>query len=396
MNNTAIFTISSKNYFSFSKTFLESVRKYHPEVDLHFLLADEAEDLSIFINKEIYELSSVKDIGIPEIEKMAFIYDIVEFNTAVKPFFIEYLFKKGYQKVIYLDPDILVVNRLDAAIEKLDIHSIVVTPHQLTPVKNIECSVPFLEWEQGAIQSGIFNLGFIGIANTPEGRSFIAWWSNRCKYLCFIEPQTGLVVDQKWVNIASCFFSTFHILRHEGYNVAIWNLHERTVMNNYVNGEKPLVFFHFSSFDFDAPDIISKHDRQMKLSDRPGLVELFKTYRQKLKNNGFDHFRSLPYAYDYFHDGDKIELIERRLYTFISAFYHNPFQIPSKEFRRTLKKIRRLHTCGPSVRKRSYVSRCAEKMLTTLYVLIGAKQYTKIVKSLSGIDCMRKHSWLIE
>jgi lipopolysaccharide biosynthesis glycosyltransferase len=126
MNNTAIFTISSNNYFAFTKTLLQSVRDFHDDVDLYFLLADEVADNKILSEQNLFHLRTVKEIGISDYKKMAFAYDIVEFNTAVKPFFINYLFEKGYEKVVYIDPDILVCNRLDGS-DELNNHSIVVT-----------------------------------------------------------------------------------------------------------------------------------------------------------------------------------------------------------------------------------------------------------------------------
>ena len=45
-----------------------------------------------------FECIVAKDIGMPGFERMAFAYDIVEFNTALKPFFINYLFDFHYQE----------------------------------------------------------------------------------------------------------------------------------------------------------------------------------------------------------------------------------------------------------------------------------------------------------
>lgn len=395
MKETAVFTISSKNYFAFSKTLLQSVSEHHHDVDLHFLLADEAGDGTTLDSKGVF-VTCAKDIGIRDFEKMAFIYDIVEFNTAVKPFFIEYLFKKGYQKVIYLDPDILVCERLDAAIEKLDTHSIVVTPHQLSPVERVECSVLYLEWEQSALQDGIFNLGFIGVSNSSEGRSFIEWWCNRCQYLCFIEPQTGLLVDQKWINIALCYFPSLHVLRHKGYNMAIWNLHERKLHDGYINGEEPLVFYHFSSFDVNDREIISRHNRHMKLAERPDIVGLFEIYREKLQKNGWDHFNSMPYVYDYFHDGKKIELIERRLYSCVSEYFPDPFGTASKDFYAVLREKRRLGKCGSQNGNGGLGKTLLKAILKAIFFIVGPRRYTMLVQSFNRFDCLRCHSWLIE
>jgi hypothetical protein len=327
---------------------------------------------------------------------MAFAYDIVEFNTAVKPFFINYLFRQGYKKVIYLDPDILVCARLDAALGKLENHSIVVTPHQLSPVTNVDRFISYLQWEQSALQTGIFNLGFIGVANSGEGRAFVEWWSNRCNYMCFVDPEAGLFVDQKWINLAMCFYPSTYILRHKGYSMSVWNLHDRVLINGRVNGVEPLVFYHFSSIDMNDPDIISKHDKTLKLKDRPDLIDLVRSYREKIKHNGYDYFRMLPYTYDYFSDGRKIDLLERRLYSAVSENYPDPFSTPSNKFYAELKKKRRLGTVTNCVRNQILIERIEKLFMKTIFGIFGAKQYAKIMQYFNVGDRLRSHTFLLD
>jgi hypothetical protein len=396
MHRTALFTTSSNNYFAFVKTLLESVRDFHEDVDLYFLLVDETADEEILEQNTLLHLRLVKDIGIVDYKKMAFAYDIVEFNTAVKPFFINYLFRQGYKKVIYLDPDILVCNRLDAALDKLEEHSIVVTPHQLSPVSQIDRFISYLQWEQSALLTGIFNLGFIGVANSEEGRAFVDWWSNRCNYMCFVDPGAGLFVDQKWVNLAMCFYPSTYILRHKGYDMCVWNLHDRALMKDRVNGAEPLVFYHFSGIDMKDPGIISKHDRTLKLKDRPDLIDLVGSYREKIKHNGYDHFHGLPYTYDYFSDGRRIDLLERRLYSAVSDNYPDPFSTPSNEFYAELRKKRRSGTVTNCARNQILIERIAKPVLKTVFKIVGAKQYAAIIRWFNVAGRWRNHTFLLD
>ena len=57
-----------------------------------------------------HELVPVEDVGIDGLGDMIERYDVVELNTAVKPFYIDYLYRRdpSVEAVIYLDPDILV------------------------------------------------------------------------------------------------------------------------------------------------------------------------------------------------------------------------------------------------------------------------------------------------
>ena len=71
MNTTAIFTISSNNYFAFSRTLLESVKKHHDDVDLFFLLVDE--EANPQVSSAAAGLCTVlpaQEIGIPAFRKM--------------------------------------------------------------------------------------------------------------------------------------------------------------------------------------------------------------------------------------------------------------------------------------------------------------------------------------
>ncbi len=50
----------------------------------------------------------------PTCRGFCFQYNVLELNTAAKPYFLSYLLDKtGCQKLVYLDPDILVLHQLD-------------------------------------------------------------------------------------------------------------------------------------------------------------------------------------------------------------------------------------------------------------------------------------------
>jgi hypothetical protein len=393
MNATAIFTTSSNNYFAFSRTLLESVRRYHADADLFFLLVDKTADERVAAERDLAAVVPVEEICIPDFRKMAFAYDVVELNTAVKPFFIDYLFRKGYKKVLYLDPDILVCGRLDAALDALTEHAIVLTPHQLSPTAPLSAHIENSPWELAALDNGIFNLGFLGVSNSPEGRMFIEWWSNRCRFLCYFDPGSGLFVDQKWVDLAPCYFPSTHILRHRGYNMSGWNLHDRKLENGKVNGSDPLVFYHFSSLDMVIEENITKHDPSLKVIDRPDIAALFYDYRRMVRENGYDYFRTIPYSYNFFADGSPIEILDRRLFAAVAAGVADPFAVPANRFLKTLRSVRRAQRGGKPVRGMRDLGKSFLRLICTL---IGRRRYEIFVRSLKGVDRLRSHSFLLD
>jgi hypothetical protein len=395
MNKTAVFTTSAANYFAFSRTLLNSVREAHNDVDLYFLLADDVADVGPFLDPDTYEVVTVDNIGIPDYRKMAFVYNLVEFNTAVKPFFIQHLFAKGYEKVMYIDPDILVLDRLDAALDALDEHSIVVTPHHLEPLSNIDGFKRDMTWETSALGTGIFNLGFIAVANTEEGRAFAGWWANRCRYFCFVEASTGLFVDQKWVNLAPCYFKSLHILRHKGYNMAVWNLHERRLVDGRVNGETPLVFYHFSSFDINDEVTISKHKPRITFAERDDMRSLFARYRQTLLQNGHKDFVRIPYGFGSFTDGTKIGPLARKMFTHIYDADMNPFGIPGKRIFKVIRAEYNKDGPGQQVDD-GKLDALAKYLLQKSLLLFGESFYCMLINSMAKMINIRNHTFLLK
>ena len=101
----AIMTICSNNYFPYARTLFSSLRRYHPEAALFLCLADTKSFWELGIDG--VEVIEARELEIPNFLDFAFRYDIMEFNTAVKPFMMRFLLeKRNFEQVIYLDPDI--------------------------------------------------------------------------------------------------------------------------------------------------------------------------------------------------------------------------------------------------------------------------------------------------
>jgi hypothetical protein len=222
-----------------------------------------------------------------------------------------------------LDPDTCVFSRLDGIWEKLGTHDIILTPHYVTP---------HVEGDIGMLRFGSFNLGFYAVSSTSEARRFLQWWNERCLEHCYFETQFGLSTDQKWVSIAPCFFPTLHVSFNLGYNVAFWNSHERTLTSDGqggydVNKKFPLVFFHFSSFDEENPELLSKRAFSGRDQKRQDLLEVSLYYKERLSHFSFIP-ATTPYAFDYMSDGKYISPTLRRAYASTLDEFpsgHDPF-----------------------------------------------------------------------
>jgi glycosyltransferase involved in cell wall biosynthesis len=292
---------------------MTSVQFHHPEWERYVLLVDEVED-RFNPRTESFQLVSVSEIGIPDLKPFLFQYNILEANTAAKPWVFDWLFQQGqYQSVIYLDPDIFLYDRLSEVEEYLDAGKfMVLTPHLTGPLDDDKRPD-----ELGILRAGTYNLGFLALSNHPETERFLKWWQKKLERMCVVDFPNGLFVDQKWLDLAPGMFQDVVILRHPGYNAAYWNLKHRHLAkagDNYtVNGQK-LVFYHFSGIDPEDDTNLSKYQNRYQLVLLKQVWELAKVYIQQVLANGYRECRNWGYGYGRFEDGTSIPGLARIAY----------------------------------------------------------------------------------
>jgi hypothetical protein len=246
-----------------------------------------------------HELIPVEELAIEGFAEMVQRYDVVELNTALKPFYLEYLYQRdpATEAVIYLDPDILVCASFESLAQLLRTHQIVVTPHSCT----FDNSATAIYYEQGMLGMGIYNLGFIGTSRGEETMSFLHWWQYRLREHCYQSGERGTFVDQLWLTLAPLYFPVY-VQKNPGYNMCYWNHFERALSQKegryLVNGRDELIFYHFSSYNPDEPDKIAVRRKSMTSSfrERPDLKPIYEEYRARLLANGYLKVKRVPYA----------------------------------------------------------------------------------------------------
>lgn len=402
----AIFTIVSKNYFGYAKTLAQSMATSKGvAADFHVLVVDRRDDAFARAHPGC-RITWVEDLQIPGFESIAFKYDILELNTNVKPSFAKYLLKQ-YEKVVYLDPDIYVYGSLAPILAALDDHPVVLTPHITVPID--DGRVP---GEQELLRAGIYNLGFAAFSRTPEAGRLLDWWERRCLGLAYDEQSQGLFVDQKWMNFAPVFCDRLLVLKQPQYNVAYWNLHERRLSSkdgiHMVNGEKPLVFFHFSGLPAAGNETISKYQNRFTLSERPDLVAIFEAYRSSLRQNGQAEYAAIPYGFGVFSNGVRISALARRVVSeeVLRDVQGSPFDaqgwLYSTLLRSGLIERSRASAAGESTGRKSggNVKKRArfliELLLKVLLRVLGPERYFSVVRYLTSQVTTRKQQFLIK
>lgn len=305
MTRTAVFTIVSKNYLHFARTLMQSVKDVHPEWDRHVLLVDEVRG-DFDPTAEDFKVTGVRELSLPEMDKFLFRYTILELNTAVKPWMLEWLLDTGYDRVVYIDPDIYLYRPMREVEEALSAGNLMVlTPHLTGKLDDGKKPT-----ELEIMRAGAYNLGFIAIARHSEAKNFLHWWQDKLEFQCVVDFEAGLFVDQKWIDLVPGMYPNVHILRHEGYNVAYWNLLHRKVEpvdgNVLVNGV-PLVFCHYSGIDPKNPQPLSKHQDRFQLTDLPEFGRLAREYCTRVIGNGMATCKQWEYAFGRFSDGTPVE-----------------------------------------------------------------------------------------
>jgi glycosyltransferase involved in cell wall biosynthesis len=311
---TCACTIVSRNYFHYARTLMDSVRAAHPDWEQCVLLVDEF-GRGVEPTGHPFEVIDVAALGLPNFKQFAYRYNILELNTAVKPWLLRLLLGRGgADRVVYFDPDIQVYAPLREVEEAFDAGAfMVLTPHLLQPITDDGHYPDDLH----ILRAGCFNLGFLALARGAQLDPFLDWWQRRLEFQCCVDFAQGLFVDQKWLDLAPGLYDNVAVLRHPGYNVAYWNLPHRALTKAghayQVNG-RPLVFFHFSGLNPDAPESLSKYQDRYRLEDLGRVRDLFDRYCDVVRANEYSTYRKIPYAFGAFTDGTGIPDCLRRHY----------------------------------------------------------------------------------
>jgi hypothetical protein len=290
-----IYTVCTANYLYQALTMGESLKKTNPDYELIIGLVDELPLTDFVIPYQIIPISEVQEVNLAGFKGE---YTVMEVATACKPIFGLYLFEKYHdlQKLIYFDTDLWITDSIEPIEKNLDSYDIIITPHITQPIDLQE------EWnEKQFLNAGLYNTGFVGMKRSENTFKFLNWWKNHLKDFGYYDFCNGMGIDQLCVNFVPIFYDKVLIEFSPAYNLAYWNIHEREVSfinGKYViNGKENLMFFHFSGYTPDKPNLLSKHIKSSKISNYPVLNSLFKEYNEALLRNHFEFLKQITPVY---------------------------------------------------------------------------------------------------
>lgn len=288
------YTVATQNYIKDSLRTRASFLKYNSSWRFVIVIAD------LFYDSDaLFEFKRLRSEGVEflflcdvinyiddsSLESILVRYNAFEFSCAAKAVALRFFLASGFEKVIYIDSDVLFYNSCERAEKLLDRYDALVTPHHVAEnyPSDGKC-------QQDAVinLAGMMNAGFLAIRNSDNGRRIADYWFCKLKDSCYSKPSEGLMCDQIWLQWLPCIFDNVFILRDKGYNASYWNIHERNIYREngiWMSGSDPLVFFHFSGLDLNNLDGISKYQNRYRLSELSDDIRLlFNEYAEECRD----------------------------------------------------------------------------------------------------------------
>lgn len=314
------FTSANLAYLDRVRVLASTFKRYNADIDFILLLSDRVSSPN-WVDSECFDsVIEAHTLPINDFMSWSFKHNVVELCTAVKATAALKLLER-YEKVIYLDPDIAVFDDFDDIVEDLSSNDILLTPHQLFPCDDSEQKLKDIEL--CSLKHGVFNLGFFAVSRSYGGVSFLKWWESRVLKYCYEDIPSGIFTDQKWCDIAPCYFPSLKILRHPGCNVASWNIDERSLEIKsdgiWVNESYKLKFYHFTKYRSVGEAMTLRYAQTLdNLEVWYWYGRLLESMNSKIPMNG-------KYYYDYFENGEKISNEMRVAYRENGANIENPY-----------------------------------------------------------------------
>jgi hypothetical protein len=414
-----VFTICAKNYIGLAKVLQRSIAQHGPEVDFRIYVADDdgsqATDAGI-----VPAARSLEAIISPvEYANMAFMYDVTEFCTSIKAACFQHAFADGHETCIYMDPDIFVVSDISQIVTALAGRNILMTPHLCLPAVDEGPRA-----DSGILATGVYNLGFLALRDGPATHQFLKWWHQRLRSQAFNDHYNALYTDQRWMDFVPALFPSeaVRVWRHLGCNVAPWNYHERRIVHRdghftvtprtteSGNGEwsDPLIFLHFSGFDFRR--ILDGTFDQLNLADAREHVDvtpLYELYGAAIRAEADDMTHHLALSYDFgtFADGSTILPSHRRLFRVWRERNGDataPFATGPQTFHDALKRRGLLgeddsgalaadKVTARSIKGADRLLARAQQIFRLLYRVLGRSRFILFVRSLNRLSRIEQH-----
>lgn len=263
--------ICSEEYLGYYKVLYDSLNKYTSPYDkklLYFIGKNPPKDLG-----EVIDITEWKTNYTDQLERICSLRARVVLDA----------FIRGYDKVVFLGAKIEVFNKnVSMIFDLLDRNNAIGTYHILEPLPDDG----FFPSNASVSFTGHVSTDYVAFKKAPEVIDFLYWLDETLKTKCKTTSQTYL--DQSWLNFMPCFIKQTHVMRHEGTNVAYWNMFQRGMHKTkegwrMKRGEY-LHSFQYSGLDLENPENVSKHQNRYRLEKDSELYGFLKDYSDRVKS----------------------------------------------------------------------------------------------------------------
>ncbi len=320
---TCVVSVCTRNYLYLARTALAAFRGHHPQVPAFLGIVDWDGSEPLAVEGTTLLACGAADVGGEAFAYMALKYTPLEMCGAIKPFVLDHVVRRTrFAKLVFIDADIYTCAPFARLIAELDQADFVVSPHTLAPLPHSDRT-----WERPTLGdlafAGQLNSGLFGLSATAAAQAFLHTWRDLVTRPGAFQLELGGQSEQNAFNWVTSFVDRVRVLRDPAYNVAYWNLHDRSLRfvglddpscdDAWTVDGEPLVAFHFSGYSLADPFTLSRHDRRHSLYVLPSVARLAELYGERLRQNGAASDMRLPYRFDAFPSGIAIDDRMRRL-----------------------------------------------------------------------------------
>ena len=295
-----------------ARVLIESFFAHEPDGHFYLLLVDGLPPQER-LDRRVH-LVPPSELPTDEYPQLCFEYNADELCAALKPWLLSVLLDRyGERQVLLLDPELLILQPLAAARQALATANLLLTPNFVAPAPMLDGATE----DELLLRVGAFHPGVLGVRAGAETARCLAWWAERLRHGCHVDPARGLFLDQKWLDLAPALFDGVAVLRDPAYGVTSANLYGRDLTldsGQYLVNGRPLVCFRFSSLDPVERRVTGASGQSLTLAPHSPLKRLIDAYAQRCLDQGYHRLAGRPYPYGALDNGVPVHPLLRGLY----------------------------------------------------------------------------------
>lgn len=284
-------TIITANFLNYALVERDLIAKINNNFILSVLVVDAPkQNMPQQLNIEFFDIDDLREIEYASVIYKKYSsqrFDVLRW--ALKPVFVNFLLRKDYEKLIFIDPDIAFFGDYRFLFEILEEHRFFVVPH-------FRPNDPFIDEHRfiALYREGLYNAGIFG-AN-KQAQDILSWWSKLCYYKCEKDFCLGFYDDQKYLDAVTVYFDNVYVLKHKGVDISLWNCLYYNFSQDrdkvLIDAKYPVVCIHLTN---DTIYYFLKNPQHLLHSFVKIYLEELKKYGDDLETNMLQYYRQKEY-----------------------------------------------------------------------------------------------------